>query len=180
MNVTSLRMSVTNKNSPTVLLPLHPVINPCVILSVLAKIGHINQAHTFPKTKRVLYQNSYEPESSVAQQRAGSGLFLCRLLFATVPLCDNSIWLPLHCSVYPALPGPNGCQPTTEINELRGRIKQKIEKMVPSCHDIYRYNTNTPNLLSIRYAVPVAYKSWYQHKNRRKDSVWRGHTERVD
>jgi hypothetical protein len=36
------------------------------------------------------------------------------------------------------------------------------------------------DLLSIRYAVPVAYKSWYQHKNRRKDSVWRGHTERVD
>ena len=26
-------------------------------------------------------------------------------------------------------------------------------------------------MLSIRYAVPVAYKSWYQHKNRRKVSV---------
>ena len=29
----------------------------------------------------------------------------------------------------------------------------------------------TTGLLSIRYAVPVAYKSWYQHKNRRKVSV---------
>jgi hypothetical protein len=35
-------------------------------------------------------------------------------------------------------------------------------------------------LLSIRYAVPVAYKSGHQHKNRRKDSVWLGHTEKVD
>jgi len=34
-------------------------------------------------------------------------------------------------------------------------------------------------LLSIRYAVPVAYKSGNRHKNRRDDSVGLGHTEKV-
>jgi hypothetical protein len=35
-------------------------------------------------------------------------------------------------------------------------------------------------LLSIRYAVPVAYKPGNRHKNRRDDSVWLGHTEKID
>ena len=35
------------------------------------------------------------------------------------------------------------------------------------------------DLLSIRYAVPVAGKSGNRHKNRRDDSVWLGHTEKV-
>ena len=35
-------------------------------------------------------------------------------------------------------------------------------------------------LLSIRYAVPVAYKPEDRHKNRRDDSVRLGHTEKVD
>ena len=84
----------------------------CVLLSLRSAVdpsGHSEHVRepfpyiretTLSVLKRVLYQNSYEPESSgVAQQRAGSGLFLCRPLFATVPLCDISIWLPLDCSV---------------------------------------------------------------------------------
>ena len=35
------------------------------------------------------------------------------------------------------------------------------------------------DLLSIRYAVPVAYKSGNRHKNRRDDSVGLGHTEKI-
>jgi hypothetical protein len=58
--------------------------------------------------------------------------------------------------------------------QISGLCKPKIKET--GCLD----ESSDFVLLSIRYAVPVAYKSWYQHKNRRKDSVWRGHTERVD
>ena len=68
-------------------------------------------------------------------------------------------------------PGPVACgSPLPVIIEICTSVQNIANHKV----------ANASNLLSIRYAVPFAYKSWYQHKNRRKDSVSRGHTERVD